>query len=182
MSLLVQIPSGTPGYLSPPPLGTDISAFSADMFATNYGTAQAPEWNGVFSYSYGRTELAASYNSLEPPFRNVPGYDLHGWFLPELIFLWGKSCHLVGVHRRGHIKKKETKHQNLSKFYVSSHSSRTNLLNQNYLTVSLLGFTCLSERFENNSSDTKNRNTSYVSHNTEAKISEWAFLFHCGLL
>lgn len=33
---------------------------------------------------------------------------------------------------------------------------------------------------KNNSSNTENTNISYVSHNTEAKASKWAFLFHCG--
>lgn len=124
-----------------------------------------------------------SFNSLQLPLKNFLGYDLHGWFFPGLNFLWGKSSHLVRVHRRGHtFLKQETEHQNFSKFYVSNQSGGTNLFLIKIIlqqSESLVDFTCSKT---NNSSDTKNRNTSYVSHNTEAKGSKWALLFHRGLL
>lgn len=39
--------------------------------------------------------------SLKLPFKNFVGYDLYGGLFPELNFLWGKSSHLLGVHRTG---------------------------------------------------------------------------------
>lgn len=86
VQLLVQIPHGAAGFLSLLHYEL-ILVTSVSIFATNYETIQVKSFiqlqlqNRIFSFL-----TPPSFNLLKFPFKNVLGYDLHGWLFPELTF------------------------------------------------------------------------------------------------